>query len=97
VSGGRSRWKSAEKAGRIGAVVGAIAGFAAGEDCSGEEFICFPRPATAFAGASLGVLVGGVIGFVGGRADKWRDHKLPRVSIVPTTSGALRVSSTLRF
>ena len=98
VSGGLSRAQNAKKAGVIGMVVGGIVGFAAGEDCGPDDFICFPRPVTGFAGAGLGAGVGMLIGFVGGRAERWKDTAVPmRLSVVPTGGGSVSIVSRIAF
>lgn len=58
----------------VGALTGFLLGFAGGEDCTGQEFICFDRPSMGMIGATLGMPTGAVIGAVVGRfnkTDRW--------------------------
>ena len=58
----------------VGALAGFVLGFAGGEDCTGQEFICFDRPSMGMIGATLGMPTGAVIGAVVGRfnkTDRW--------------------------
>jgi hypothetical protein len=98
VSTGLTRGETAAIGGLIGLGAGGILGYAGGEDCTGNEFICFPREQTAVAGALAGAAIGGVIGFIAGRGERWRDASIPaRVSVVPTGTRSIFITSTLRF
>jgi hypothetical protein len=98
VSAGSSRAASARRGGLIGVIAGGIVGFAAGEDCTAQDFICFDRPSTAVAGAAVGAGLGGLIGLVVGGVERWRSTEIPaRTSVVPTGTGSFLISATLRF
>jgi hypothetical protein len=98
VSTGSNRRASAVTGGLIGLGVGGILGYASGDDCSDRQFICFPREETAVAGAFLGAALGSVMGLLVGQGERWRDTAIPaRVSVVPTGSRSISVTSTLRF
>jgi len=57
-----SAGRGAAIGGGVGVLAGAVMGFAGGEDCSRNEFLCFDRGSLAAAGA---VALGGV-GLIGG-------------------------------
>jgi hypothetical protein len=98
LSAGFDRGASARKGGVIGLVIGAVVGFAAGEDCTSEDFICFDRSETGFAGAALGVGVGGLLGYMGGGAERWRDSDVPvRLSVVPSGGRSVSIVSRILF
>ena len=98
VSTGSNRRASAVTGGLIGLGVGGILGYASGDDCSDRGFICFPQEETAVAGAFVGAALGSLIGLLVGHEERWRDTALPaRVSVVPTGSRSISVTSTLRF
>lgn len=98
VSKGSNRRASAVTGGLIGLGLGGIIGYAAGDDCSDREFICFPREETAVGGALLGGALGSLVGLLVGHGERWRDTALPaRVSVVPTGTRSISVTSTLRF
>lgn len=98
VSTGSNRRASAVTGGLIGLGLGGVLGYAAGDDCSDREFICFPQEETAVAGAFFGAALGSLVGLLVGHDERWRDTALPpRVSVVPTGSRSIWVTSTLRF
>jgi hypothetical protein len=98
VSTGSTRGVSAMYGALIGLGAGGILGYAAGDDCSDREFICFPQEETAVAGAFLGAALGGLIGLLVGHGERWQDTALPaRVSVVPIGTRSISLTSTLRF
>ena len=78
----------------IGLAIGGFVGFAAGDDCSEEDWVCFPRSETAMGGAALGVTIGYVIGLIAGGGERWKETAIPRVSVVPTGERSIAISST---
>ena len=97
VGTGTERGRTATIGGVIGLAVGGVLGYASGDDCSDQDFICFPREDTALAGAALGALLGAGIGYLVG-GERWQDAGLPaRVGFVPTSSRSMVITSTLRF
>jgi hypothetical protein len=67
----------------FGALAGAAIGLAAGDDCSGDEWLCFDRGTLALAGgATLGVvgLVGGIVVGALSSHEVWRRATLSRVT-----------------
>jgi hypothetical protein len=98
VSTGSRRGASAVTGGLIGLGVGGILGYAGGEDCDGEGWCFFPREETAVVGALLGAAMGSVVGLIVGRGERWRDTEVPaRLSVIPTGTRSISVTSTLRF
>ena len=98
VSRGTSRGASARKGALIGLAIGGVVGFAAGEDCSSEDFICFDRGSTAAIGMMSGVSIGGLIGLVTGGAERWRDTAVPMsLSVVPTAARSVSIVSRIVF
>lgn len=98
VSKGSNRRRSAVTGGLIGLGAGGILGYAAGDDCSDRQFICFPQEETAVAGAFFGAALGSLVGLVVGYDERWQDTALPaRVSVVPTHTRSISFTSTLRF
>lgn len=88
--------------GGVGALAGALIGFAGGEDCSGGEWLCFDRGTLAAAGA---IALGGV-GLVGGALvgalsphDTWRHAGTGRVlqPIIAPGSRGVRLGLSLAF
>ena len=98
VSRGTTRGASARKGALIGLAIGGVVGFAAGEDCSSEDFMCFDRGTTAAIGMMSGVSIGGLIGLVTGGAERWRDTAVPvSLSVAPTGGGSLSVAGRIAF
>jgi hypothetical protein len=97
VRSGLTRRETAGIGALVGVGVGAVFGFASGEDCTSKEFICFPREETAVFGAFAGAVIGGAIGYLVARGQSWRDASIPRVSVVPISARSMVLSSTLRF
>jgi hypothetical protein len=98
VSAGFDHGASAKKGGVIGLLAGGVFGFAAGEDCTSEDFICFDRYETALAGAVVGAAIGGLLGFLSGGAERWRDADLPmRLSVVPSGGRSVSIMSRILF
>jgi hypothetical protein len=97
VGRGSDRGRTARIGGAIGLGFGGILGYVAGDDCSSEDFICFPREETALVGAAIGAVLGAGIGFLAG-GERWQEAAVPtRVSIVPTGARSMVITSTLRF
>ena len=94
VHAGRDRWAGARFGALVGLPVGLVFGFASGEDCTSEDWICFDREETTVGGAILGAALGTVIGLAIGRGDSWRAESLPqRVSVAPIAGGVgLRIA-----
>ena len=87
-----------------GAVTGLILGYAAGEDCSGDEWFCFDREELALGGAVILGLAGAGIGLVAGLFTKsgrghWTAVPLDhiRVSLTPYEGLGLSVSASVAF
>lgn len=97
MSTGSDRGASATKGAVIGLAIGGVVGFAAGEDCSDADFICFSRDATAAGGAAAGVALGFIIGLIAGGGERWEDTAIPRVSVDPTGARSISIGSTIRF
>lgn len=98
VSRGTSRGASARRGAVIGLVLGGVLGFAAGEDCSTKDFICFDRGTTGAVGAMAGLSIGGLIGLVTGGAERWRDTAVPMtLSMVPTGGQSLSIVGRIAF
>jgi hypothetical protein len=100
VSAGRSTnaWRGLGYGALFGGLIGAVAGYAGGEDCNrSNSFICFDRGTTAVMGAVGVGIVGGVVGLVAGAFgshERWRFVGLN--PLVPTVSlGPRRV--TVRY
>lgn len=58
----------------LGLVAGGVIGYLSGEDCSGDEWLCFGRPMVAMAGGLAGAGVGAIVGLMAGsstRVDQW--------------------------
>ena len=97
VSKGFNRGPNVRKGALIGLVAGGVIGFAAGEDCSDAAFICFDRPSTSLAGATVGVGLGVLIGLVGS-TEKWRDTaESASISIAPTRGGGVSIETRILF
>ena len=98
VSAGSRRREAAVIGGLVGLGLGGIFGYAAGDDCSGNEGICFPQGEVAVVSALVGAGLGSLIGVVVGSGERWRDASVPaRVNVVPTGARSISISSTLRF
>jgi hypothetical protein len=98
VSTGSNRRASAVTGGLIGLGLGGVLGYAAGDDCSDREFICFPQEETAVAGAFFGAALGSLIGLLVGHSERWKETAVPaRVSVIPIGTRAISLTSTLRF
>ena len=67
-----SRSVSAGKGALAGLFAGGLLGYAAGDDCGGEDWICFDRSATTPAGALLGAGVGALVGALVVGGERWR-------------------------
>jgi hypothetical protein len=97
VGTGTERTRTAQVGTVVGLVIGGVLGYASGEDCMVEDFICFTREDTAMFGGAIGAVLGAAIGFAAGGV-RWRDAGLPaRVGFVPTSSRSVMITSTLRF
>jgi hypothetical protein len=96
MSTGSDRGASAAKGAFIGLAIGGVVGFAAGDDCSQQDFICFSRDDTAMGGAAAGLTLGLLIGLIAGGGERWEETTIPRVSIVPGER-SISVGSTIRF
>ena len=93
----RDRGGSARTGGLIGIVVGGVIGYAAGDDCSAESFICFDHTDTAMMGASAGAGLGLLIGYLAGGQERWRETTMPfRVSVTPATRTHGRAVSIIK-
>ena len=98
VSQGTSRGASARTGGLIGLLVGGVIGYAAGDDCSDTDWICFDRPSTMAMGASAGAGIGLIIGFVAGATERWRESGVPmQLSVAPTRVGSLSIIGRIAF
>jgi hypothetical protein len=85
----------------IGVTVGALIGFAGGEDCSGGEFLCFDRGTLAAAGA-LTLGAGGLaVGLIAGALtshEVWSERRTARARpLVAATPEGVRVGLGIRF
>jgi hypothetical protein len=92
---GRRTHQTALKGVAIGAVVGIVVGFAAGEDCSNNDFICFSRGETVPLGGLLGGALGGLVGALVGSQERWTDA--PKLTLAPLPSGALAMGIALEL
>lgn len=54
-----------------GLLVGGLVGYGAGEDCGGDDFICFDRSDTTPVFALVGGLLGAGIGALAGGGENW--------------------------
>jgi hypothetical protein len=99
VSRGRhSRAHGAAIGAGFGALLGVAIGLAAGEDCTGQEFICFDRGETATVGGLLGLPIGTIIGVLVPPGEKWEQVRPPvHLSIAPRGRGTLALSTTVSF
>jgi hypothetical protein len=84
----------------VGVTVGAVGGFASGEDDCTHKWVCISRPAGALLGGAFLGSVGGVIGLLAGviPSEEWERVSLEqrRVSLV-TPSGSHGQRVGLRF
>ena len=97
VSKGFNLGPNVRKGALIGVVAGGVIGFAAGDDCGQEDWICFDRPSTTLFGAVAGLGLGALIGLVRS-TEKWRDTaESASVSIVPTGGGGVSIGSRISF
>lgn len=97
VSKGFNRGPNARKGALIGLVAGGVIGFAAGDDCSSQDWVCFDRPSTSLAGAAAGVGLGAIIGLVGS-TEKWRDTaESASVSVAPARGGGVSIGTRVLF
>jgi hypothetical protein len=85
----------------LGVASGAILGFASGEDCSGDEWLCFDRGTMAAAGALTlgagGLVVGLIVGAMSPH-EVWTSAEPARVRpVVATSSRGVNVGMSLRF
>jgi hypothetical protein len=95
---GRDRWAGARLGAIVGVVVGLVFGYASGDDCTAQDFVCFDREETTVGGAILGAGLGGWIGLLVGRGDRWRVEAVPqRVSVMPAGGAAVRVGVSYQF
>ncbi|MGQ0712845.1 MAG: hypothetical protein ACT4PJ_03830 [Gemmatimonadaceae bacterium] len=95
---GRDRGRGAGFGALIGLGSGLIIGYALGDDCGPDEFICFDRDETMLGGGFVGAAIGGLIGLAVGRGDRWAVRSVPgRVSVVPLSGGGVRLGASLRF
>jgi hypothetical protein len=92
---GRRTHQTAVKGLAIGAVAGIVIGFAAGEDCSNNDFICFSRGETVPLGGLLGGALGGLVGALVGSRERWTDE--PRLTLTPLPSGGLAMRIALEL
>ena len=94
LSRGNSRGGRMGKAFLIGAVFGAGFGFAVGEDCGQNDFICFDRgetvPLSVLGFGGLGALLGAIT---------WREQWIdaPRISIAPSSTGSVSMRAAASF
>jgi hypothetical protein len=87
--------------GRLGALIGLgsglMLGYALGDDCTSQDWICFDRDETTAGGAVLGAALGAGIGLLVGRGDRWREAPVPgAVSLMPVRGG-VRLAVSLRL
>jgi hypothetical protein len=95
---GRDRRAGARLGAIVGLTVGLVFGYASGEDCTAQDFVCFDRDETTVAGAILGAGLGGWIGLLVGRGDRWRVEAVPqRVSVMPAGGPGVRVGVSYQF
>ena len=77
VSRGQRSRSSAAGVGLIfGGIAGGGVGYALGEDCNADGFVCFDRSDTSLAGALAGGVLGGTLGAVVGGGDRWKSVPL---------------------
>ena len=87
---------------RLGALIGfgsgLLLGYTLGDDCSGQEWVCFDRDETMLGGGMLGAALGAWIGLMTGRGDRWRVSPVPGgVSLMPVSGGGVRLAASFRF
>ena len=75
--GTRSRGSSAGRGFLFGTLAGGGLGYAVGEDCGGDSFVCFDRSDTALGGALAGGVVGTLLGAAFGGGEHWKRVPLP--------------------
>jgi hypothetical protein len=97
----RDRGESARTGGLIGMIVGGVVGYAAGDDCTEQSFICFDHTDTAMFGASAGAGLGLLVGYLAGGQERWRETTMPlRISVTPATrtqGRTVRIIQTILF
>jgi uncharacterized protein YcfJ len=71
IRGRKSRRGSAAVGFVAGLVIGGVAGYAAGDDCGSDDFICIDRSETAPIFALLGAALGAGVGAIAGGGEKW--------------------------
>ena len=69
--GQRSRSGAAGLGLLFGGVAGGGLGYAAGDDCDADAFVCFDRSDTALAGALAGGLLGALVAATLGGGERW--------------------------
>jgi len=90
-----------------GAMVGLLVGLGAavaigaleGEDCSGDQWLCYDKPTTGFMASALTVPVGIAFGAAFAPGERWEAYspERVRVAIGPTRSGGISGRVALRF
>ena len=60
-----------------GLVAGLLVGYAAGEDCGPQSFVCFDRSETVPAFALGGMVAGAVLGALMNAGERWERARLP--------------------
>jgi len=87
--------------GGVGVVAGAIIGFAGGEDCSGNEWLCFDRGTMAAMGAlgmgAVGLAAGLIVGAMSPH-EVWTTEQAAHVRpVVGPTARGMGVGVSIRF
>jgi hypothetical protein len=83
----------------LGAGAAAVLGVAAGDDCSGDELLCYSHGEVALVSAALLVPLGTLIGALASPGERWRPvssgHRVG-VSLAPVRGG-IRASISVAF
>jgi hypothetical protein len=82
-----------------GIAVGAVVGFAAGEDCNAGGIVCFDRGSTAGAGAAGLGLLGMAVGALVAPGEKWEATTAERLRLEagPARAGGVGARLRVRF